>query len=325
MLATGIARILEEYQTASASPFADHPLAAFIRGTLPSILADTIGEPTRYRCQGSPGQGRWAAIPWLAVFDLLVTDSAQHGYYPVVLFRRDMSGVYLGLIQGVTEAETKYKGESVDALRVRAEDFRLQLSGAPANFPETKIDLRSEPGDHRARLYEAGIICAALYEVDSLPSELELVAELKHLMGLYGVLTYNESIPIGNSSKESDETAEMNIEDLTRLRYHKRIERNAMLVKEVKRRQGSRCRACSLDFSEVYGPLGQGYIEAHHLTPVYQLKGQRLHLDPERDFAVLCANCHAMIHRSQFVGDIEGFRSTHLSSTSRRPPAIGAS
>ena len=61
-------------------------------------------------------------------------------------------------------------------------------------------------------------------------------------------------------------------------------------------------------FENVYGSIGKGYIEAHHLVPLSQLKGRRFALDPERDFAVLCANCHRMVHRSAYVSDVNAFR-----------------
>ena len=43
------------------------------------------------------------------------------------------------------------------------------------------------------------------------------------------------------------------------------------------------------------------YIEAHHLTPLHALSGEGPVLtNPETDFAVLCANCHKMIHPMRF-------------------------
>jgi HNH endonuclease len=49
-------------------------------------------------------------------------------------------------------------------------------------------------------------------------------------------------------------------------------------------------------------------IEAHHLIPLSQLKGKRVALDPKNDVAVLCANCHRMVHRSGYVSDVDLFR-----------------
>jgi 5-methylcytosine-specific restriction enzyme A len=54
---------------------------------------------------------------------------------------------------------------------------------------------------------------------------------------------------------------------------------------------------CDVRLEEVYGPVAKGYIEAHHLTPFASLEGRPTELDPETDFAVVCANCHRMLHK----------------------------
>jgi 5-methylcytosine-specific restriction protein A len=51
---------------------------------------------------------------------------------------------------------------------------------------------------------------------------------------------------------------------------------------------------CSFDFERRYGPLGRGYAQVHHLTPLASLdKPAPVSLS---DLAVVCANCHVMIH-----------------------------
>ena len=63
---------------------------------------------SKYKIQGSIGQGNPAEIPWICVFDLDITKSAQDGFYIVYLFTSDMSGVYLSLNQGWTQYEREY-------------------------------------------------------------------------------------------------------------------------------------------------------------------------------------------------------------------------
>lgn len=52
---------------------------------------------------------------------------------------------------------------------------------------------------------------------------------------------------------------------------------------------------CGFDFAHVYGEIGVGYAQVHHLHPLWQSgEGRKTHLS---DLAIVCANCHAMIHR----------------------------
>jgi 5-methylcytosine-specific restriction protein A len=51
---------------------------------------------------------------------------------------------------------------------------------------------------------------------------------------------------------------------------------------------------CAFDFEEVYGELGAGFAQVHHRKPLSEAgDGTLTHLD---DLAVVCANCHAMVH-----------------------------
>jgi 5-methylcytosine-specific restriction protein A len=52
---------------------------------------------------------------------------------------------------------------------------------------------------------------------------------------------------------------------------------------------------CGFDFHARYGPLGTGYAQVHHLEPLSKSpkEGRRIKLN---ELAVVCANCHVMIH-----------------------------
>src|SRR5689334_18509031 len=104
-VSNGLVRVLREYAKASKEAFTEHPLADFIRNDLPNVVASEIGSSDRFRVKGSAGQGRWVNAPWIGIFNRIVTDTAQRGYYPAILFREDMTGVYLSLNQGMTEAK----------------------------------------------------------------------------------------------------------------------------------------------------------------------------------------------------------------------------
>lgn len=60
---------------------------------------------------------------------------------------------------------------------------------------------------------------------------------------------------------------------------------------------GTKCTACGFDFEKTYGELGRAFIHVHHIVPLSELKGS-YKVDPVRDLRPVCANCHAVIHRT---------------------------
>ena len=117
MLYDSFLRILSEYLQESKKDLVGNPLASFIRTEVPNLIINLLENSERYKVVGSPGMGNWASCPWIAVFDKLVTETAQSGYYPVYLFREDMSGLYFSLNQGITEVHQKYQSKAKLALR----------------------------------------------------------------------------------------------------------------------------------------------------------------------------------------------------------------
>lgn len=83
---------------------------------------------------------------------------------------------------------------------------------------------------------------------------------------------------------------------------HKTYERNSELPKMKKHitleKVGSlKCEICDFDFYEKYGEHGKGFMECHHIYPVSKMeKGDKTKID---DLALVCANCHRMIHREK--------------------------
>ncbi len=81
---------LEEYPSATDQPFAGNQVAEFIRQDVPEAIEAAIDDKHRYIVRGSAGQGNWARVPWAAVFDRFVTDTAQDGYYVVYLVKEGL-------------------------------------------------------------------------------------------------------------------------------------------------------------------------------------------------------------------------------------------
>lgn len=55
-----------------------------------------------------------------------------------------------------------------------------------------------------------------------------------------------------------------------------------------------KCEICSFNFEDVYGSLGMGIIEVHHIKPLSEIRqSTMIRLE---DLMCLCANCHLVIH-----------------------------
>lgn len=70
--------------------------------------------------------------------------------------------------------------------------------------------------------------------------------------------------------------------------------RNHTLIEVKKALSGGRCEVCGFNFEEQYGAIGKGHIEAHHINPIASRQGSSTTTLDE--IALLCANCHAMVH-----------------------------
>jgi len=86
-----------------------------------------------------------------------------------------------------------------------------------------------------------------------------------------------------------------------RLVSHLQRERNRALVEAKKAatlnaKDNLSCEACGFDFSTTYGHLGEGFCEVHHLTPLSE-SGEAV-TTTLADLAIVCSNCHRIIHRS---------------------------
>ena len=94
-----------------------------------------------------------------------------------------------------------------------------------------------------------------------------------------------------------------------RYRQHRKLERNPKAAHLAKRAHGYICQCCGFDFELIFGPAGAKYIEAHHLIPLSDLPDDTpVSQGPEKDFAVLCANCHRMIYRKGAPKSVKDLR-----------------
>ncbi len=92
---------------------------------------------------------------------------------------------------------------------------------------------------------------------------------------------------------------------------HKSKERNHELVliaKELYFKEDNKlsCQICGFSFFDKYGEIGKGFIEAHHTFPISELNKETT--TKIEDLAMLCSNCHRMVHRHGMLLTIEALK-----------------
>ena len=111
------------------------------------------------------------------------------------------------------------------------------------------------------------------------------------------------------SGRNFDLPASTTVVETRKYAFHRKIERNRTAAKQAKKFHGTVCQACDLVFAGLYGAIGEGFIEAHHLKAISTLEeGVAVHYDIAEDFAVLCSNCHRMIHRTADPSNLAAFQ-----------------
>jgi 5-methylcytosine-specific restriction enzyme A len=282
--------ILTAYPNAKAEPLEGHPLAKFIRHDAEDAVAEALGElGTGLIIEGSPGQGNWAAVPWIAIFDPAITTTATRGYYVVYLFHAATPIVQLSLNQGTTVVREEFGARAREILRDRADLMRKRVPEFADTLATTEIELGSDarlPGD-----YVAGHALGKTYTRENMPDEATLRSDLQNIVRAYLALDYRggSDADVETQTDVSDEfdiPPTTSITETRKYAYHRKIERNRTAAKHAKKFHGTRCQACNMDFSERYGEIGKDYIEAHHLRPIATLQeGVSVSYDVASDFA----------------------------------------
>jgi 5-methylcytosine-specific restriction enzyme A len=186
----------------------------------------------------------------------------------------------------VVELSTLLRGLPLHPLYTRRENFRN------ANGVARKTaDIATAHPDYRGVRTHGGatdrrIIAAFMAD----PAKMHATAQ-----ALREAATHGELANLAGLADDEDYGA---AEGDLLIRLHVSRERSRGLRRrkiEAARRSGRAiaCEVCGFDFEQTYGDRGRGYIECHHVVPLHVVNSRRTRL---RDLALMCSNCHRMIH-----------------------------
>jgi hypothetical protein len=180
------------------------------------------------------------------------------------------------------------------------EIVRLGDKSIPKNRRSTKYDI----SHNKRRFPPKYVICLANKYVNNveLPPRFNGGAPTNNFLeARHFVIVDKAGRPWGFTVDAEDESKIFE-EGSRRYKLHLSVERDSRVSKLAKAKRWKEansmtCDVCGFDFYRFYGYRGYRYIEAHHTVPVSELKkGQKTRLE---DIALVCSNCHRMLHKSR--------------------------
>ncbi|WP_283599064.1 MrcB family domain-containing protein [Ligilactobacillus aviarius] len=162
----------------------------------------------------SAGQGRFATIPWIAIFDPKLSKGAQEGVYVDYLYSFERKYVFLCIQLGAAQ----FKSISEDNInKIKKNVVSILGKNVPFN---NEIKLVEEKGKatnsnlEAAKKYEDVVLYSIKYDLDDLPSNKEMMDDLSYFVSLLEKITKEKLDEIfrNNSNIISEEDESYNVE-----------------------------------------------------------------------------------------------------------------
>ena len=200
--------------------------------------------------------------------------------FPLFLFERDAECVnrdfkYIGLVipsiysDGLSIVKENNNGKVIENFKARLKLIQCEVDFRWINdLPEGIKPLESE---FRPLLWETTILNL-------------------------GNGCINELITSGEENWQQESIVESIAEGKKKKIYTTKYERNPKLRKKAIEIPGTKCEICGFDFEKTYGEVGKGFIEVHHINPLFEY-AEEMEVNPKTDLICVCSNCHRMLHR----------------------------
>jgi hypothetical protein len=170
-------------------------IPTLVRDRLTWVTAGSIVSDLDWAVEGRDGTGPKTEIPWVRVYDRVLSPSATIGWYVVYLFSAFGDRLYLSLGHGSTEwTGTDFHPRPVKELHEMTDWARriVSIDGhLPSDFvPDISLEARRS---NLGAAYEAGTVLAKEYRSGQLPNEGVLWQDLTVLVSALSVLYDREA------------------------------------------------------------------------------------------------------------------------------------
>lgn len=186
-LAENLAIILKDYVSARlGEPFSSNHQIWQVFKDIEEKINDNGNIPKNVTLRWSVGQGNWAKVPWIAFVDKNKADSIRKGIYVAYLFCQDMQGLYLCLMQGVTEIiQTVGRRQGYQQMQQKAEEIRPPLKELETTGFKLDNNMELYADSNLGSDYEKATIAYKFYPAETLPSDIELTRDLVTILSAY--------------------------------------------------------------------------------------------------------------------------------------------
>ncbi|MDV8110420.1 DUF3578 domain-containing protein [Bacillus sp. BAU-SS-2023] len=322
---------INKYKFVTKENFAGNKTIKIITESIPRIIKKTLYlDSQKFLVEGSCGKSRPANVPWLAIFINDITVSAQNGFYLVFLIKADLSGMYLSLNQGFTYFKEKYGTKEG---KIKIKNIASRVRNIITTIPEgslSEIDLACVKGIGKD--YGHGNIAAKYYSIDNMPSDNELIndireyitsyEEIRGIIGNRTVEQFYDYLLLIDDGYELNEDGELESIEKVLASGKRSKEETAEFKGEKKPKKGSvidnkgkkayprdtkvaansikiaeyKCEVDENHASFIRRSNGKNYTESHHLIPLNWQGDFEFSLDVEENICSVCSNCHNCIH-----------------------------
>jgi 5-methylcytosine-specific restriction enzyme A len=127
----------------------------------------------------------------------------------------------------------------------------------------------------------------------------ENLIELRDVADGIRKITLSSDYSNNVNNVESDDIEENVREGKVLYKMHKVRERDRKIITKKKAKLFSEkgnleCECCGFDFEKTYGEIGKGFMECHHIIPLNKFNDSKE--TKLEDLALVCSNCHRMLH-----------------------------
>lgn len=180
-LSSNFQYILRHYDSVGERVDSSSEVYKHLCSELRNQIETVIDNSDDYLVNASMGMTNKADCPWIAIMNRSITTTTQKGLYVAFIFKKDMSGFYLTLMQGMENYKRLYGKKQYDNARKVADYFVSQISDT--SFSYEPMDLGAKKGS-RGYGYGKGTIIEKYY-AKNLFNDKILIMDIQEIMSVY--------------------------------------------------------------------------------------------------------------------------------------------